>query len=332
MKTTIHNKHLLTDSNLASQFREVIKNHNKWFDRMNVLLNSNKLDVYLTENNKGIKATFYLKQGANQVFVEAEGTDPAILAEQIMTRLKSRFLRQFIASQKKTRLNIASKHLSQLNKLRNEEDKEHFNFLIKQLLPAIRGFVARYLSYSKTKVASGFTIDDLVDEIYLALYERFEERPKNDKEFSPWSFQIARKTLESFMEKHYTKNAHISFDKLAEEELLSMEEKFTADADGELIMQEDLDDISYENTKLGNEILNNDALIELPADIEIEPVVNEVLANVDKNAKRAFELFWLHEMTAKEIAKSMRMQIEAVENIIDYISFSIVSKLKNKNV
>ena len=332
MKTTIHNKHLLTDSNLASQFGEVIKNHNKWFDRMNVLLNSNKLDVYLTENNKGIKATFYLKQGANQVFVEAEGTDPAILAEQIMTRLKSRFLRQFIASQKKTRLNIASKHLSQLNKLRNEEDKEHFNFLIKQLLPAILGFVARYLSYSKTKVASGFTIDDLVDEIYLALYERFEERPKNDKEFSPWSFQIARKTLESFMEKHYTKNAHISFDKLAEEELLSMEEKFTADADGELIMQEDLDDISYENTKLGNEILNNDALIELPADIEIEPVVNEVLANVDENAKRAFELFWLHEMTAKEIAKSMRMQIEAVENIIDYISFSIVSKLKNKNV
>jgi len=228
---------------------------------MNVLLNSNKLDVYLTETNKGIKATFYLKQGANQVFVEAEGTDPAILAEQIMTRLKSRFLRQFIASQKKTRLNIASKHLSQLNKLRNEEDKEHFNFLIKQLLPAIRGFVARYLSYSKTKVASGFTIDDLVDEIYLALYERFEERPKNDKEFSPWSFQIARKTLESFMEKHYTKNAHISLDKLAEEELLSMEEKFTADADGELIMQEDLDDISYENTKLDNEILNNDALM-----------------------------------------------------------------------
>ena len=111
-----------------------------------------------------------------------------------------------------------------------------------------------------------------------------------------------------------------------------MEEKFTADADGELIMQEDLDDISYENTKLGNEILNNDALNELPADIEIEPVVNEVLANVDENAKRAFELCWLHEMTAKEIAKSMRMQIEAVENIIDYISFSIVSKLKNKNV
>lgn len=67
---------------------------------MNVLLNSNKLDAYLTETNKGIKATFYLKQGANQVFVEAEGTDPAILAEQIMTRLKSRFLRQFIASQK----------------------------------------------------------------------------------------------------------------------------------------------------------------------------------------------------------------------------------------
>jgi DNA-directed RNA polymerase specialized sigma24 family protein len=54
------------------------------------------------------------------------------------------------------------------------------------------------------------------------------------------------------------------------------------------------------------------------------------LANVDENAKRAFELFWLHEMTANEIAKSMRMQIEAVENIIDDITFSIVSKLKIK--
>lgn len=332
MKTTIHNKHLLTNHDLAGQFEEVIKNHNKWFDRMNILLNSNKLDAYLSETNEGIKATFYLKQGANQLFIEAEGNEPAVLAEQIMTRLKSRFLRQFIASQKKIRLNIANKHLSQLNKLRNEEDKEHFNFLVKQLLPSIRGFVARYLSYSKIKVTNEFTIDDLVDEIYLAFYERFDERPKNDSEFSPWSFQIARETLESFLEKYSTKNTHISLDKLAREELLSMEEKFTADADGELIMQEDLDDISYENTKLGNEILSNDALMELPADIEIEPVVKEVLANVDENTKLTFELFWLHEMTANEIAKSMRMQIEAVENIIDDITFSIVSKLKNENV
>jgi hypothetical protein len=127
-------------------------------------------------------------------------------------------------------------------------------------LPAIRGFVG-YLSYSKTKVPSGFTIDDLVDEIYLAFMKDLKNDLKMTKS-SPMEFSNCPRNFESFMEKHYTKTyifRSISWLK----KNFKMEEKFTADADGELIMQEDLDDISYENTKLGNEILNNDALNEL---------------------------------------------------------------------
>ena len=46
MKTTNHNKHLLTDSNLASHFREVIKNQNKF---LTAILNKKNSKDYLVE-------------------------------------------------------------------------------------------------------------------------------------------------------------------------------------------------------------------------------------------------------------------------------------------
>jgi DNA-directed RNA polymerase specialized sigma24 family protein len=42
----------------------------------------------------------------------------------------------------------------------------------------------------------------------------------------------------------------------------------------------------------------------------------------------AFQLFWLHEMNEKEIAKALRLQIEMVENAINEITEKIASKLK----
>ncbi|WP_286756953.1 sigma-70 family RNA polymerase sigma factor [Roseivirga sp. UBA838] len=329
MKVTIHNKHLLKGDGQISQFEEAIKHHQNWFEKLNALVNLNRLDAYLTEQPGGLKATFYLKQSHNQIFVEAEGKDPAVLAEQLMTRLKSRYLRQLISSRKRIRLDVARDNLSQLENLKKQEDREHFGFLVKQLLPAIRGFVARYLSHTNSKVTKEFTIDDLVDEIYIALYDRFDERPQKTSEFSPWSFQIAREKLDDFLENYGTKDGEVSLEKLAAEELKNLEEKFTADAEGELIMQEDLDDTFYTNGQMGNEILTNDALLDLPEEVEIEPVVNEVLAEAGETNKLAFELFWLHEMTANEIAKALRLQIETVVNIIDNVTNSIVSRLKS---
>ncbi|GAA0892723.1 hypothetical protein GCM10009122_24020 [Fulvivirga kasyanovii] len=307
MKVTIHNKHLLKGDGQTSQFEEAIKHHQNWFEKLNALVNLNRLDAYLTEQPGGLKATFYLKQSHNQIFVEAEGKDPAALAEQLMTRLKSRYLRQLISSRKRIRLDIARDNLSQLENLKKREDRERFGFLVKQLLPAIRGFVARYLSHVNSQVTKEFTIDDLIDEIYVELYE----------------------TLEDFLEKYGAKDGEVSLEKLAAEELKNLEEKFTADAEGELIMQEDLDDAFYTNGQMGNEILTNDALLDLPEEVEIEPVVNEVLAEAGETNKLAFELFWLHEMTANEIAKALRLQIETVENIIDNVTNSIVSRLKS---
>lgn len=329
MKITIHNKHLLKGGSQTNQFEEAIKHHEDWFEKLNALVNSNRLDAYLTEQPGGLKATFYLKQSNQQIFAEAEGKDPAALAEQLMTRLKSRYLRQLISSRKRIRLDIARDNLSQLENLKKQEDREHFGFLVKQLLPAIRGFVVRYLSHVNSQVTKEFTIDDLVDEIYVALYDRFDERPQKASEFSAWSFQIARETLEDFIEKYGAKDGEVSLEKLASEELKKLEEKFTADAEGELIMREDLDDASYTNGQMGNEILTNDALLDLPEEVEIEPVVNEVLAEAGETNKLAFELFWLHEMTANEIAKALRLQIETVENMIDDVTNSIVSRLKS---
>jgi len=329
MKVTIHNKHLLKGEAQTSQFEEVIKRYEHWFEQLQARVNPNRIDAYLTEQPGGVKATFYFKQGNQQIFVEAEGKDPAKLAEQLMTRLKSRYLRQLISSRKKIRLDIAQDNLRQLEKLKKQEEREHFGFLVKQLLPAIRGFVTRYLSYTNSKVSREFTIDDLVDEIYVALYDRFDERPQKANEFSAWSFQIARETLEDFIEKYGAKDGDVSLEQLAAEELKNLEEKFTADAEGELIMQEDLDEVFYPHRQLGNEIITNDALIDLPEEVEIAPVINEILAEGGETNKMAFELFWLHEMTTNEIAKALRLQIETVENMIDGVTNSIVSKLKS---
>jgi RNA polymerase sigma factor (sigma-70 family) len=328
MKVVIHNEHLLTGKNQTNQIEETIKKQYKWFEKINNMPGNDSLHTYLAEHGDGIKATLYLKQNNQQIFAEAEGSDPALLVEKLMTRLRSMLLRQVLESKKSTRVTIAKNHLSQLNKLNKQGDRDHFIFLTKELLPTIRGFVSRYVLGRKIKMPAGFTMDDLVDEIYLAIFERFNECPQKADEFSAWCFQIAQETIEDFIDKNQSEAGSVSIDELALEELKGLEENYTVDADGELVMMDELDEESITRSAYGKEILTDDALIDLPQEVEIDPVVKEVLASAEPTERMAFQLFWLHEMNEKEIAKALRLQIEMVENAINEITEKIASKLK----
>lgn len=329
MKTKIHNKRLLGDDRVIKRFEEIINHHLPWFRKLYDVSGVKSMDVYLSKSSEQYKAAFYLKQKHQQVFVDGMDENPIRLAEKLLRKLKSKCVKNAIASRWTQRSNSIKEHLPKLNSLQEEGDSEQFHFLIQRLLPTIRGFVLRYLTQLKVKVNEAFNLSDLVDEIYLTLYSRFNERPIDTLDFSAWTYQVARETLEKILKQYETQPGNVAIEQLATEELRSLEEKFSIDAEGELTMYEDFDEQAFMRSTYANEILHEDALIELPLEVEADPLIKEVLDATNTTNRMVFQLFWLHEMTEKEIAKALDMQPELVSQTIENILDQVITKLKS---
>ena len=118
---------------------------------------------------------------------------------------------------------------------------------------------------------------------------------------------------------------------MAIQELSSLEEKFTMDADGELVMFEDLDDISYFNEQMAPHYEKGEYDVLLPQEdiAELNDTVRRVLRSIDPKEKLIYEMYWFNDMTEQEIAETMNCQLEKVLQTLKTISKQIVSTLRS---
>jgi hypothetical protein len=85
----------------------------------------------------------------------------------------------------------------------------------------------------------------IIDEVILKIFENNIDKDIDVEQLSLMMFSMVNKKLfDLFEDEKWHKNT-ISTKKLLEEELALLEERFTVDADWDLIMNEELDDISY---------------------------------------------------------------------------------------
>jgi len=102
-----------------------------------------------------------------------------------------------------------------------------------------------------------------------------------------------------------------NIDDYAKIEWDEMEEKFTTDGDGDLIMFDELDDISYHKKDyiLKNIFLEDNQdenMAKLDQDIrasEIQKHINMVLFKLPRPVQKVYELFTVHQFNIPEIAK-----------------------------
>ena len=109
-----------------------------------------------------------------------------------------------------------------------------------------------------------YKTNEIIDEAIVEIYEKSEQFGDNLDALKLEMFSSVRSKLRELMEKEDWHKDSISTKSLLDEELKQMEEEFTMDADSDLVMNEDLDDISYkQNVRNG-----------LPYDDEKEGVIH----------------------------------------------------------
>ena len=90
-----------------------------------------------------------------------------------------------------------------------------------------------------------YRTNEIIDEVILEIYENGIHEEMDVDQLRLMMFDLSNSKLLSLFENEKWHKKSISTKHILDEELSQLEEDFTMDADNDLIMNEDLDDISY---------------------------------------------------------------------------------------
>lgn len=176
-----------------------------------------------------------------------------------------------------------------------------------------------------------FKSNEIIDEVVLKVYEEGLHKSLHQDDLRIAMFKLTFDRLNELLESEEWHKDSISTKLILEDELRQLEENFTMDADNDLIMNEDLDDISYH--------LNDKEGVSLPYDEEEEGV--KVLFGLESEESESFwqgrteirklyyklplatsnivDLYILGKLSFAEIASILKIEIAEVKEIVNFV-------------
>jgi DNA-directed RNA polymerase specialized sigma24 family protein len=229
--------------------------------------------------------------------------------------------------QKEFHIFVAST-FSDLEKFRKKGDKSEFNELLLKDLPQIKRYIAKRLNIalSKGNLPRGkYKTDDFLDQLFIEAFDHFEE-VKNKEDLYLWLFKKADEILEdTIVDEEFDELFLKNIDDFSKPEWDEMEEKFSTDGDGDLVMMEDLDDISYRK----NDYILNHVFVEDDNDEIIKKLDSEwgpdglrkhtemVLYHLPLPMRTVYELATEFHFDIEEIAKIRNHTKEEVRQLLE---------------
>ncbi len=215
-----------------------------------------------------------------------------------------------------------------LLRLKREGDTSAFNALLLKALPGVKKYVQKrlYIALAKGQIDKNrYRTEEFTDQLFIEAYEHFDEI-ENERELYPWLFKKADELLEdTLVEEEFDSYFFENIDIYARKEWDEMEEKFSTDGDGDLMMIEELDDISYpKNDYVLNPIFieeeDNEIIKRLDRQLGAENIrrhAEMVLFHLPAPVRTVYELHTEHQFDAAEIAKIRNRSIKEVENLLE---------------
>lgn len=182
--------------------------------------------------------------------------------------------------------------------------------------------------------------NEILDEVVLETYEQGFQNSKNTEELRLVMFDILNKRMAALFQSEEWHKDSISTREILEEELKRLEENFTMDGGNDLIMNEELDDISYHQ--------NDSAQKELPYDEEEEGVktflgldkikqfeeyndrnmLRKVYYNLPVNTSNIVDLYILGKLSFHEISGILGIEVGEVKEIVNSVRETIKKQLE----
>ena len=222
---------------------------------------------------------------------------------------------------------FVTKSFPDLIKLKKEGEKKSFNELVLKIIPELRKYINGRLNsaikkghFSKGKYKS----DDFIDQLFIDIYDNIDE-VEHEKDFYHWLFIKTNLLLEdTIIEEEFDDLFFRNIDDYSKPEWVEMQEKYSTDGDGDLLMIEELDDMSYNH----NDYTLNHVFIEDKEKAMIEEIdehlskeqlqhhIAMVLHNLPPAMRQVFELFTKEELALEEIAQIRNNTLEEVNQLL----------------
>ncbi|WP_051437424.1 RNA polymerase sigma factor [Olleya marilimosa] len=247
---------------------------------------------------------------------------------------------KYYQNKKEFRLFVQQSHASLLQFKKNR-DKETFNNLVLKILPILRNYINRQLNvyisqghFSKGKYKG----DDIIDQLFIEIYDHIEE-VKQEKDFYAWLYLKVDEIMKDIqVEEEFNELFFKNIDTYSKPEWDAMEEKYTKDADGDLLLIEELNDSSYNH----NDYELKPIFIEENEADFIEKIDNHLKQDVLKNhtalvirnlphaMRQVFELFTNEHLSLEEIALIRKSKINEVKTLLNNAKQALQVSLFNR--
>ncbi|MDE1207931.1 sigma-70 family RNA polymerase sigma factor [Tenacibaculum larymnensis] len=215
-----------------------------------------------------------------------------------------------------------------LIKSKEEGDKETFNTLILKILPSIKKYVNQRLVAAISKghfPKNKYNANDFIDQLFVEVYENINEVKKADN-FYLWLFKKADQLLENTIEEEeFDELFFKNIDDFSKPEWNEMEEKFSADAEGDLLMMDELDDSSYhKNNYTLNHVFVKDEeqnyIDKLDKELDettTQRHIQMILHKLPTNMQSVFELSSEYKFNLDEISTIKGITKEKISKLIE---------------
>lgn len=213
-----------------------------------------KLEIRIYHSGEHVKLSYLINMRSKPVYVYEQGKNISVLAKELFRRLELRIAKQadfecqqFLKSRKKWQEEGLKEHLDSLDKFKTEDGKTLFVHLLQSLMPDIKSHIRKRIRHELVvRELPPATIDqeDLLSEFYLRVFENFDKKPADREKVTEWLYDEANGLLREKLALIDKGAAHgfVPYEDLVRAKAREMDEQFTVDAEGELLMLEDLDD------------------------------------------------------------------------------------------
>ncbi len=208
-------------------------------------------------------------------------------------------------------------------------NKEEFSALLSGFVPQLKELIRHKLHQWEVRgivPKNEYSAEDVIDEVYLKVYEEFHETLSDPGKLKVKMYGTAREVLNALKEKHGGGET-VSVEELVARESKALEEKYTADAEGELILMEELDDISYQpREQEGILLLQEEQIDELAEKFDLtgeeglskeeKKRIGKTYSDLPELTRSVIDHHVFVELSNEQIAEIHQMSAESVSEII----------------
>jgi RNA polymerase sigma factor (sigma-70 family) len=230
-------------------------------------------------------------------------------------------------NKKEFRVFITHTHTT-LIQLKKEGKQASFNELVLKIMPEIESYINSRLhtAIKKGHFSKGkYKAADFIDQLFIEIYDNIEE-VEHEKDFYLWLYKKTNELLEDvIIEEEFDEIFFKNIDVYTKPEWDEMEEKYSTDGGGDLLMIEELDDMSYNHNdyKLNHVFIENkeqamiDKIDNNISDEKIQSHIEMVLHNLPPDLRTVFELFTNEHLELEEIAQIRNSSLREVQQLLD---------------